>query len=111
MGEQELGGKAGARMWKRSPRSAGGDDAVDEDEGLVVERNHPFRVELAQRDLQPGTVAGNLVHAVELEVQQLPDAKPARSGQQQGVRSKSKLRCRQRVGEPPVAIDRQVAGK
>ena len=37
-------------------------------------------VELAQRHLQPGPLAGDLVHAVELEVEQLTDAQPAWRG-------------------------------
>jgi hypothetical protein len=50
-------------------RSSGGGDAVDEFDGLVVEGDHPFAVELAEGDFQPGTVAGDLVHPVQLEVE------------------------------------------
>ena len=43
-------------------------------DGLVVEGNHAFGVELAERHLQPRSVPVDLMHAVELEIQQLTDA-------------------------------------
>ena len=46
-------------------------------EDLVVERDHPFGVELAERDLQPAAVAGDFVDAVQFEVEQFPDPQPA----------------------------------
>ena len=49
-------------------------DPVDQRDGLVVEGDHAFGVELAERDLEPCAVATNLVDAVELEVEQLADA-------------------------------------
>jgi len=42
-------------------------------EGFLVNGHHALRVQLAQRHLQPGPGSGDLVHAVELEVEQLPD--------------------------------------
>jgi hypothetical protein len=61
VGEQELGGATGAGVWQRSAGRAGGGDAVDEFDGLVVEGDHPFAVELAEGDFQPSAVAGDLV--------------------------------------------------
>ncbi len=43
---------------------------------------HPLGEQLAQRHLQPGALAGDLVHAVEFEVPQLADAHPGRAQQQ-----------------------------
>ena len=67
------------------PVRAGGDDPVDEGDGLVVEGDHAFGVELTERDFQPGAVPGDLVHTVQFQVEQFADAKPDRSGQEQGV--------------------------
>ena len=43
--------------------------AVDEGEDFLVERDHGFGVELAERDLEPGSLPGDLVDAVEFEVE------------------------------------------
>ena len=56
---------------------------VDQVEDLLVEGDHPLGVELAERDFQPGALAGDLVHAVEFEVEQFADAQPAGALQQQ----------------------------
>ena len=85
VGEQELGGAPGARMAQRPARGAVGADAVDQRHGLLVKRHHPLGRELAQRHLQPGALAGDLVHTVELEVDQLTHAQPGGAGQQQRV--------------------------
>jgi hypothetical protein len=61
------------------------DDPVDDIEGLVIDRHHPLGVQLAQGHLQPASRAGNLVHAVQFEVEKLPDAHPGGAQQQQGV--------------------------
>jgi len=74
VGEQELGGPCGAGMGQRPARGAVGADAVDQCHGLLVEGHHRFGRELAQRHLQPGPLAGDLVHAVEFEVKQLTHA-------------------------------------
>ena len=42
-------------------------------------------VQLAQRHLQPGALAGDLVHAVQFEVDELTDAQTGRSLQQQRI--------------------------
>lgn len=39
--------------------------------------NHAFGLELAERDLQSRALPGDLVHAVELEVEQLADTQSA----------------------------------
>jgi hypothetical protein len=72
-------------MPQRPARGAVGDDAVHHLQGVLIDGDHALGVQLAQRDLDPGAVAGNLVHAVQLQVQQLPDAHPGRTGQQQRV--------------------------
>jgi hypothetical protein len=76
VGDQEVGELAGARVAQRPARGAAGGDPVDQDEGLLVDRHHPLGEQLAQRDLQPGAGAGNLVHAVQLEDGQLADPHP-----------------------------------
>jgi hypothetical protein len=84
-------------------------DPVDDVEGLVVDRHHPLGVQLAQGDLQPGSRAGNLVHAVQFEVEELTDAHPGGAQQQQRVGAQP-IRCGvQRRGEPPVGVRGQVA--
>jgi hypothetical protein len=42
-----------------------GDDAVDQRDGFLVEGHHAFGIQLAQRNLQPRALAGDLVHAVQ----------------------------------------------
>jgi len=60
----------------------------DQLEGVVVERHHPFGVELAERDFQPGALTGDLVDAVEFEVEQLTDPQTggARQEERDGAR-------------------------
>jgi hypothetical protein len=76
VGEQELDQFAGAGMAQWTSRAAVGDDAVNDLDGLLVEGNHPFREQLAEGNLQPCSLAGDLVHAVQLQVDQLADAQP-----------------------------------
>ena len=78
-------------------------------DGFVVEGHHAFGVELAERHLEPGSVSADLVHAVELEVEQFTDAQPAGAGQQQGVGGEAVVGSGERVGEPAVSVDGQVA--
>jgi len=85
VGEQELDQLTGARVRQRLARRAVRDNPVDQLKGLVVDGHHPFGVELAQRDLQPGPGAGNLVHAIQFQVAQLADAHPGGAQQQQRV--------------------------
>jgi hypothetical protein len=61
------------------------DDPVDQLKGLLVDGHHPLGVELAQRDFQPCPRAGNLVHAVQFQIDQLADAHPGGPQQQQRV--------------------------
>ena len=83
VGEQELGGPPVSRVAHRAAGRADRGDRVDQGEGFLVERHHPFAVELAERDFQPGAGAGDLVHAVELEVEQLADPQSAGALEQQ----------------------------
>ena len=85
MGEQEVGQLAGARVAQRPARRAAGGDPVDDLDGFLVDGHHPLGEQLAQRDLQPGTGAGDLVHAVQLEVGELADAHPGVTHKQQGI--------------------------
>ena len=61
------------------------DDAVDQRDGFLVEGHHAFGVELAQRHLQPRALAGDLVHAVQFQIDELADAQPGRALQKQRV--------------------------
>ena len=85
VGEQEIGQLAGARVAQRPARGAIGGDPVDDLDGLLVDGHHPLGQQLAQRDLQPGPGPGDLVHAVQLQVGELPDAHPGSPQQQQRV--------------------------
>ncbi len=109
VGEQELGGPPGAGVRQRPARGAVGDDAVDQGDGLLIERHHPFGVQLAERHLQPGTLPGDLVHAVEFEVDQFPDAQPGGALQQQRVGGQPVRPVLQRADEPAVQVRGQVA--
>ena len=62
-----------------------GDDAVDQRDGFLVEGHHALGVQLAQRNLQPRALAGDLVHAVQFQVDELTDAQTGRSLQQQRI--------------------------
>jgi hypothetical protein len=86
-----------------------GGDPVEQVEGFLVDRHHPFGVQLAQRHLQPGAGAGDLVHAVQFEVEQLADAHPGGPQQQQRVGAEPVRRGVQRLGESPVGVRGQVA--
>ena len=71
-------------------------DPIDERDGFVVEGNHAFGVEFAERDFEPGAVPGDLVNAVEFEVEQFTDAQPDRSGEEQGVGGEAVVGCFER---------------
>ena len=109
VGEEELGRRPVRGCGSGRPSRAGGDDPVDQGDGLLVEGHHPLGVEFAERDFQPGAVAGDLVHAVELEVQQFADTQPARSWQEQRVGGQPEIGALQRLAEAPVGVDGQVA--
>jgi hypothetical protein len=87
MGEQELHRSAVAAVRQRTTGRSEFNDPVDDRDGVVVERDHPLGLELAERHLQPGTLAGDLVDAVELEVAELADPDPSGAGEQQRIRS------------------------
>ena len=98
-------------MGQRPASGACGGDPVDEGDGLVVEGDHALGVELAEEDLQPGAVAADLVDAVQLEVEELSDAQPDGSGQQQGVGGEPVGGGFERFGESPVGVHGQIAGQ
>src|SRR5712692_4275483 len=85
MREEELDKLARARMTQRPARRAVDHDAVNEPNRFVVERNHAISLQLAEGHLEPCTLARHLMHAVELEIDQLPDAHPRRAQHQQGI--------------------------
>lgn len=72
--KQEVGWSAGSGMRQCPTWRSGLDDAINDNESIFVERNHALGVQLAERHLQPRSMSGDLVNAVELEIQQLPDA-------------------------------------
>ena len=49
MNQQERDGLAGTGVGQWPSRGAAGDDPVDEGDGLLVQWDHPFCAELAQR--------------------------------------------------------------
>ena len=85
VGEQEVGGLASTGMAQRPACGPVPGDRVDQGDGVVVEGHHPLGGELAERDLQPGALAGDLVHAVQLEAGELTDAHPGGSEQEERV--------------------------
>jgi len=90
VGEEELDQPTGPGVTERTARRAVACDAIDDVHGLVVQGHHTLAVQLAKGYLEPGSLAGHLVDAVELEVYQLADAQPGRSLEEQ------------RVGEEPM---------
>lgn len=68
-GEQELRRSAVTGMRERPTVRAQFDDLVDERDGVLVEGNHAFGGELAERDFQPGSVLLELVDAVQFQVE------------------------------------------
>jgi hypothetical protein len=85
VGEQELCALAGARVRDRRAARAVRHDPVDQRDGLVVQGHHPLGVQLAERHLQPRSLAGHFMDAVQFQVGQLADAQPAGPLQQQRV--------------------------
>jgi hypothetical protein len=83
--EQEVHGLAGAGMRQRLAGGTVLGDPVEQLKGFGIDGHHPFGVQLAQRHLQPGTGAGDLVHAVQFEVDEFTDAQAGGAQQQQGV--------------------------
>jgi hypothetical protein len=88
------------------------DDAVDQVEDLCVDGHHPFGVEFAVGDHQPAAMIGNLVDAVQLEIEQFPDPQPAGSLQPERGGGQRVLGLPgQHLGQATVDVDRQVAGQ
>ncbi len=56
-----------------------------ERDGLLVQGHHSFGLQLAERHLQPRALAGDLVHAVQFQVDQFADAQPGGALQQQRI--------------------------
>ena len=101
MGEEEIGGTARPGVGQRPsgrPRAA---DAVEQVEGVVVEGHHAFCVEFAQRHFEPGPVAGDLVNTIHFQIEQLTDAQPARSLQQEGIGGQPGVRPGELLGQGP----------
>lgn len=53
-------------MWQRPSGAAVLGDPVEQLHGFLVERDHPFGVELAEGHLQPPALLGDFVDCVEL---------------------------------------------
>ncbi|GAA0965075.1 hypothetical protein GCM10009555_003710 [Acrocarpospora macrocephala] len=83
---------------------------VDQVEDVVIKGDHPLGLQLAETDLQPAAVTGNLVEAVQFQIEQFPDPKPAGALQPQGAGGQLVARSvPQDLGQATVGIDRQVA--
>ena len=111
MGEEELRRTPRARVRKRSTLRPGGADPVDQGDGLIVKGHHPLGVEFSEWHLEPRPIAGDLVHAVEFEVEQLADAQPTGPGQEQSVGREPEIGASKSLAETPVGVDGQVARK
>jgi hypothetical protein len=83
--QEEVDRMSGAGMRQWPPGCAVARDPVQDGDGLLVQRDHPFAGELAQRHLQPGVVSVDLVHAVQFQVPQFPDPQAGGPDQQQRV--------------------------
>ena len=68
-GEQEVSGPAIAGVRQAALAAALGHPSVKCGQGLLVERDDPFGGELAERDLEPGAVSGQVPEAVQFEVE------------------------------------------
>ena len=111
VGKEELRGSACARVRERPTLRPGGADPVDQSDSLIVEGHHPLGVEFAERNFEPRPIAGDLVHAVEFEVEELADAQPAGSSQEQRVGRQPEIGASQGLAETPIGVDGQVARK
>jgi hypothetical protein len=109
VGEQEVSHLPGAGMAQRPARGPVLGDPVDDLDRLVVDRHHPLGEQLAQRHLQPGARAGDLVHAVQLERGELADPHPGGAQEQQRVGAQPVRRVLQRRQQRPFLVGRQVA--
>ncbi len=75
-----------------------------------IDRDHPFGVELAERNLQPAAMVGHFVNTVQLKIEQFPDPQPAGPLQPQRGSGQGVLRAsRQDLGEASVDVDGKVA--
>jgi hypothetical protein len=73
VGEEKMRGPSGPWVWDGPARRAGDADPVQHLQCIIIKGDHPLGGEFAQRDLESGPLAGNLVHAVHFKVQQFPD--------------------------------------
>ncbi len=85
------------------------DDAVDERDGFLVQRHHPFAQQLAEWHFQPSALPGYLVDAVHFEVDEFADAQAGRSLQQQRVSGEPVRPALQRASQPAVQVRGEVA--
>ena len=83
--EQEVGGLAGAGVWQGALGAALRCPSVQRVEGRLVQGDGAFGAELAQWDLQPAAVTGEVEQAVQLEVEQFAQAQPGAAQDGQAV--------------------------
>jgi len=80
-------------MGKSALPTADGHPGIQGGQGCVVEWDDAFSVELAERDLEPGAVSGQVPQTVEFEVEQFPNPDAGAAQQHDGAASGD-------VGEP-----------
>jgi hypothetical protein len=91
--------------------AADGDPCVERAQGGVVERHDPLGVQLAQRHLQPGAVAGEIPQAVEFEVEQLTQTQPCTPQQRDPAAGGEVVQPGDRGEQRGVDVGRQRAGQ
>jgi len=74
LGEQEVGGNAGAGVWMGALRASLAGPGVEGGDGAVIEGNGPFGAELAERDLQPCSRRPVVDNTAELEIEAFAEA-------------------------------------
>jgi len=83
--EQEVGGLAVAGMRQRPLVPSLGGPGVQRRQGCLVQRDGALAGELAEGDLEPAAVAGEVEQAVQLEVEQFAQAQSGATQNRQPV--------------------------
>src|SRR5665648_755000 len=109
--EEEVGGLAVAGMRQGPLDAALRGPSSQSGEGGPIQGDGAFGAEFSQRDLQPAAVAGEIEHAVQLEVKELPEPQPGAAQDRQPVPGKRVSEVIDGGHQVPVMIGREGSGQ